>query len=1047
MSEHNVYRNWDLGMQRELERCTQMLANGEIGAVLSHLNRLEFASAADKKVVFIQMLHSAGLPDQAYKEIGSLDLPLDPLPEALLRLAHVCCDAGADREAEAYLERVSDDELAEHSLLLASRIAERLGSSRLQAHFESRVIAEFPSFTETNKLLLRRAVEERRFADAALLLHPSVSDSREPLFRLQQIADEEPVNTGAIVELATRHPRTLLPLTAVRYLLARGEIERALDVAILLVGTEKEEEVRAILSVLDALLLRRDSKNFMQLESKVRGVVKGIVGYLATRPERGYVRQRLIELLSVERSGDIGKPLILAVCVNLVDEGGLFLGPHMLPADGSANIVLESTFRSIGTRWLVEREPCIPGRTRLPRDLITIDPDVCVASVCSVMSSGTTTVASDADVKSLKNWLLLGAAVVPYTKDPDLTAVLFRIATTKLAIAGYQQQSRDLCEELLSQCSNSRPKAQSAWFAMADVYSRLHDGRTSLVAFACAIAGPNKGQVPRTSFNEMNLWVRLLRESGLLDHALDALAMTNTALKASGTFAEHAHQQMHMELTIELERIVRDVEARAEELPGLAMRVSKAARQALYSGEEGVQAVALLAQLINLCRTFKIEVPEAATETLAWLAGSGFSSKRLVDALMGGNDTLVNLWELYRSEEPAKFATDAAYDAKQLTVAARMMLTLDLGNVEAKELLLPFELLADSGVAAPGWRVNARPPERFSSIAGIIEVAEHLREHGIALVLAAFDNRGKLTSLSYENGDFKVVRECRFSYEEFRKWSVAYPLDYSKDVDGGEWRKEDKMRLSLSGCTWKSLPQCATLFICEAELRSIPVNLLWTGDDFIGASQPVGAAPSLAWLSESFKRLPRANPRLTAWISNAGDQSQTLNVLIGFLRGAFKDHGVVLDTSDSPPRDLAESDLVFVAAHGQVSPDGRYFHSLNDEGSLKVPADVVAKAVRNSRVAVLFVCSGGRSDKVPDANTTSGLAKQLLSMGCSTVIASPWPIEAMVAASWAPKFLKHWKSGVTVLQASHDANREIAGDSSRRLAMNLYGDPCQKFRL
>ncbi|WP_010222753.1 CHAT domain-containing protein [Pseudomonas donghuensis] len=1043
MSQENGYSNWESRIQQGLALCDQMLANGEVGSALAHLRGLELGGEVDTKVVAIQMLHRAGLAEQAYREVKRLVLPADPEPEALLRLAHVCADAGADADAKNFLDRVVDDAFPLDSLYIASRVAERIGDANLQGHFEKRMIDEHPSYSGVRNLVLQRALADGRFAEAATVLHPDFMSSREHLYHLQLLADSDSLDTEAMVILAERSSDKLVPLAILRYLLARHEVVAAINVAILLMGSKKEEEVRELLAVLDAFLLRRGSIDFSLVESKVADIIKEIVGYLAVRPERGYVRQRLIELLSVERSGDIGVPLILTVISDLIDEGGLILGPDMYPASSSQKALIESKIPEICLQWFVDRQPCIPGKTKLPRELISINPDVCMATICTVMSSGAIAIESREDVDTLKNWLLLGCGVAPHTSAPDFSTVLFRVAMTRLGNAGYAQQARDLCEEQLSQCGDSRSRAQAAWFSMADVYSRLQDRRTSLVAFACAIAGPNIGQTPLTSFNEINLWVRLLRESGRLDHALDALEISNKALHARGTFDRDRHQQLHIRLTIELERLVRDLPGRADEIPNLLRRAAEAGQDALDRGEDGVQAMSLLGQLIKLSKTFNVEIPDSATQTMKVLAGNAFSSKPFVQSLMDSEDPVGALWTQYTSIEPAKFANDAAYDSMLLTVAARMVLTLERNSVEPDELFLPFELLADRGVAAPGWTRHPRPPHAFGSPSEIVEVAEHLRGHGIALVLAAFDNLGQLVSLRYEEGQFTLVEEQEFIYESFKRWSRLYPYDYCKDVGTQSWEKEHVMQQSLAECKWQTLPSSATLVVMESELRSMPSNLLWTNNGFFGASQPVGAAPSMAWLAESFRRRPAAVPRLYAWISNAGDQTQTLNVLLGYLQGEFEEYGVVLDTSNQPPATLAGSDLVFIAAHGQVSPEGNYFHTLNDEGSLKVPADVVATAVRDSRVAVLFVCSGGRSDKVPDANTTSGLAKELLSNGCSTVIASPWPVEAMVAASWAPKFLKHWKSGKTAIQACHDANKEISGDPSRTLAMNLYGDPCQ----
>jgi hypothetical protein len=64
--------------------------------------------------------------------------------------------------------------------------------------------------------------------------------------------------------------------------------------------------------------------------------------------------------------------------------------------------------------------------------------------------------------------------------------------------------------------------------------------------------------------------------------------------------------------------------------------------------------------------------------------------------------------------------------------------------------------------------------------------------------------------------------------------------------------------------------------------------------------------------------------------------------------------------------------MAVIAAHGSVHPEGRYFQLVSDEGVLKVSADDLADALRNVDVVVLFVCSCGRTDKYPAANTTIG---------------------------------------------------------------------------
>lgn len=170
--------------QQGITLCNQMLANGEVGAALEHLRGLVLGDEADTKVVAIQLLHGAGLAEHAYREVKSLVLPADPEPEVLLRLAHVCADAGADADAKSLLDRVVDDALLLGSLYIASRIAERIGDADLQAQFERRMINEHPSDSGVQNLVLQRALADERFDEAAAMLHPDFMSSREHLYHL-----------------------------------------------------------------------------------------------------------------------------------------------------------------------------------------------------------------------------------------------------------------------------------------------------------------------------------------------------------------------------------------------------------------------------------------------------------------------------------------------------------------------------------------------------------------------------------------------------------------------------------------------------------------------------------------------------------------------------------------------------------------------------------------------------------------------------------------------------------------------------------------------
>jgi hypothetical protein len=163
------------------------------------------------------------------------------------------------------------------------------------------------------------------------------------------------------------------------------------------------------------------------------------------------------------------------------------------------------------------------------------------------------------------------------------------------------------------------------------------------------------------------------------------------------------------------------------------------------------------------------------------------------------------------------------------------------------------------------------------------------------------------------------------------------------------------------------------------------------------------------------------------------------------IRPTLECYGVQLDTSNGIPKGLSGSDLVIVAAHGGIFPEGRFFQVVADDANLRVSSAALSGELRNVRTVVLFVCSAGRFDEHPMASTTIGLAKELLDGGSSVVVASPWPLDSRVPSHWLPSFLQAWTAGRTAIDANFAANKAVEkelGDSPAYcLAMTVFGDP------
>jgi len=1032
-------------VQGELSKCNALLRVGKVGAALRLLDSIELPTEEDHQFLRIQMLHAADLPVLAYEEVRTLPRSADPNPDALLRLALVCADAGADIDAKEYLLEIVNEALQPSSFELAIAISRRIGSFDLAKRFEDSVLSTHPDSDQARQIRWYRALALGDFLGAATNVSPQNHQLREPLYELQKaLIDTDPPDFEKSLAVCLGCPRgTDVPAAVTKYALSQGKALDAVRLAKTFVNDPGEREVGALLDVLDWLLLHRTLPSWTEMAEEAELLVLGVIGHLASRPERGGVRHRLIKLLSVERSSDYGLALIVSAVFRVSDiDIGIRDPPNVELI--ALDKLEQNGFLRQASDWLISRAPCVPGRTVLPRHIIRDSPDSVLATFSELVSSWDPPLTNEDEIQQFLHWVLLGAAVAPHASRANQDISLIRVAATQLANAGQSQHARNLCEQILLSSGDSADRAQAAWFAMSDIYSRAGDLVTSCVAFASALSSCS-GKPVTTGWNELNSWVRLLRSARLFDWARQALELSNDALRSIGRYEAVKHQQDFLELSIDMKEVLDDPPGYEARMPPLLDRFCANGREVIEKGESPTQVLIALGQLVDIRAAVGISVPEAAIETLAALRHLSAQGNALAAAI-GANDVTADMmFNLYRSMGGARYSDDAAHDSSKVATLARNFITLNAGKLPPGELVVPFEMCADGGIAAPGWTVNSHPPARLQAPQEFMEVAEHLRQHGIALVMGTFDNLGRLVTLRVSEGKVDFVEETGFHYTSFQGWAKSYPFDYGEDEEKRPiFSKREIMLRTLEGCQLAPFPNSATLVVLDSQLRSIPPNILLAHGELIGDHHPVGAAPSLTWLAASFRRQQAGAGCHCAWISNGGS-GESLNMLVENLAPDFAKHGVHFDTGSQVPTGFAGADLAIVTAHGSVSPEGQYFHALNDEGTLKVPAEALANSLRNVRVVVLFVCSGGRSDKVPGANTTSGLAKQLLNAGCSTVIASPWPVQTTNALGWIPEFLERWSQGERAIDACFHVNQAIGGDDPcRKLAMNLFGDPCQR---
>jgi hypothetical protein len=485
-------------------------------------------------------------------------------------------------------------------------------------------------------------------------------------------------------------------------------------------------------------------------------------------------------------------------------------------------------------------------------------------------------------------------------------------------------------------------------------------------------------------------------------------------------------------------------ESLKSQLPRLAQDAAKHCTELVDEGEETSPAVIILAQCVQQATAAGIELDnEVASVLEERLASVPHSTAELVRLLDPAATNGSELFKLARSIQAARNAEDVAFDFMKLGIATRRFLDSKMDGDDITTAAFTLEALTDH--ALKGGMVEA-DGSLFQKLGRSLSVAQELSMQGIDIILLGLSEKGMLVRLHVTNGRADLQREPAevFAGSKFQTWTQKYPYGYAQVSDA-----MNLFYLTLKGIGISLAPNRPTLLVMDNSLQQMPPNLIMAGDNFAGKLAPMASAPSLSWVwgmaSHAFSTTKRK-----AWISTeyAKDKNPALITVAERLEETFKNHEITLHTSAEIPEDLAESEIAIIAAHGSILPEGRYIQRISNDADLTLYPAVLANAVRRSAVVILFICSGGRLDTHPIAETTVGLVRQLLDEGCGTVIASPWPLDTRVPSHWLPPFLERWEEGDSVIEATFAANQNVMkqmGDSPVvSLAMNVFGDPLRR---
>lgn len=687
--------------------------------------------------------------------------------------------------------------------------------------------------------------------------------------------------------------------------------------------------------------------------------------------------------------------------------------------------------------------PIILEVAKLPAILLTAPADELFQAVKQMIRSDQD-LRDDATLDTFEKLVFIGVLLAAHTSDPNEDLDLLRYAAGRLIGANRLQRGRDLAEQALALTKDVPERRRLAWLAFADIYHRAHNAMDSLIGMACLFAVDVNISLEQL-WQEGYLLTRILRDLHFTDHALSALQLLRRVAQQLEPRKKYELRLATLDLGIRLSALTRRMPVDIPEFEKVTTEIGRHCADLLAEHDEVAPAAALLSHCVYLARFLGLTPDADAVATLKQtIPDVSRSLAALLHAVSSTEADGQHLLELARSLEGARNHEDVAFDLTNIAIAARRFLDARSLKETPETTIFAVELLADHAIRGSVLGTVDSP---VSTLELTAQRAVKVSQLGVVLTFLGLGESGGLVRVNVEDSSVgDVVRESEnvFSVRKLEEWMQQFPRGYA-GAEGPTnlfYLSTDELGLSITASS-------PIIMIMDNSLQTIPPNLVRIGAEFVGRMIPVGCTPSMSWLWQAQSSVPKTSLR-KAWISIETDEgkSATLGMVADRLRDTFNEHQISLNTGASLPEDMNDTELVVVAAHGGILPEGRFIQRVSDDANLAVYPATLATAVKGSSVVILFVCSGGRIDSHPTGETTVGLIKELLNQGCLTVIASPWPLNVSVPPHWLPVFLREWTAGKTAMEATFLANKEVEqrlGDSPFYcLAMNVFGDPLRR---
>lgn len=622
-----------------------------------------------------------------------------------------------------------------------------------------------------------------------------------------------------------------------------------------------------------------------------------------------------------------------------------------------------------------------------------------------------------------------------FTRDSILGLYKLEMLTT--------QEVRDYAQNLLI-FPKSDERKRVGLLHYADVFHRISNNNDSLAALALSL------KVEKIAVNYYYLTaillVRVFRDNGLLDKALEILDIMESKVKNydKKLFDLSFSEIEFSRLSIRFKQLLSNLD-NIENLKELLDDTISFNHKEMQKKSDPYPS---LIQAIQINSLLKIH-DNSFNKYDSFFQGMnieniGFMS--IVSSLL--HNDFNSIFSLYKRLK-GSYAEDLGSDSNFLRVCAESFLN-DIEGKNPSEILFCLELLTEQAISnSDTFKIDAQfekfdAPEDFENAIDKILKDCDIVYLGLnqlkKLIIAKISN--------HCNKSIDVRIEENFRFENYKAWSKHFPKEYGFfDVNENPNLFFDSMKtLGISIELTRE-----TIFILDTEIHSLVPNIFLFNENLIGADEyPISISPSISWLNGIINKQSQ-QVEMKAWISDNDIEAYTLHTITQIYKDnkLLEKYDISLDTSHSLPKHLTHSKMVMITAHGGTSDRNSNFSSVSDEGSINLHYKDFAEQVCNNDLVVLFVCNAGRFDNHPYKATTMSLQRELLKKGCDAIIASPWPLDALMTTKWFQLFLEKWiDEALTVSQAVHRTNNELLNqdfDPSKYLALNVYGNPFKKY--